>query len=122
MSALKFLLVAAWLVIPGISLPAKRMKQPLVEVFTLSDRPVRGVDALERRGITVDVYVVDAVEQIESDAVGGFTHECASSHLNGLAPNPATVGRSIPALSTGRPRAFARPALRRSTRTGRGVR
>ncbi len=34
-------------------------------MFTLSDRPVRGVDALERRGITVDVYVVDAAEHID---------------------------------------------------------
>jgi integrating conjugative element protein (TIGR03757 family) len=64
MSALKFLMVAAWLVIPSLSLQASERKLPRVEVFTLSDRPVRGVEALERQDITVDVYVVDAVEHI----------------------------------------------------------
>ena len=72
MSSLKFLMVAALLVIPSISMQASESKPPRVEVFTLSDRPVRGVDALERRGITVDVYVVDAVEQMNRTLSAGL--------------------------------------------------
>ncbi len=110
MIIMRFLMVAALLAIAGAPLQATEGEKPLVEVFTLSDRPIHGVKALERRGMTVNVYVVDTFEQADRRLSAGLPtneHQAIETATHRIQQQSASLSRRYQQAAQGLMRALS---------------